>query len=610
MKTMEFAVKELEQYTAKLGVCPKILLSVDLERFDTARFPHFDAALDDAFSIDVKDGCGRICGTNERAVLLGVYHFLKAQGCRFPRPGAEYVPTIPAVVDCCETIYAHSRHRGVSCGGCNGGFEAMFALICWLPKVMLNTYFIEMTDPFWNMAFAYRAGKNPYKETKELTREAFDRYMQALTEAMRERGILRHGAGHGWTMMLMEGVGELKNKPQLAALGETPVCTNPEVLPMIGGKRTLWENTPLNTHVCLSNKAVRAAFVKNVCAYSEAHPEMDYLHIWLGDSFANFCECDDCAAMTPTDWYVLLLNEIDAELTRRGSQQKLVFLAYFELLYPPVTQRLKNEKRFTMLFCPFGRDFTVAYRDVKPAAYTPARNNTFSWEDMRGEYYLQQLKEWQELFHGDSIVFDYTMFERTSFLDMTNLRTTPLLTDDTIHIKEYGLGGRIECGNPRAMVPSPINYLSLAHGLFYGEPLDEKAMYADIFGDGEPFSAFLPRIKEALPLDIPCRKRTYLTSREAATLKAAATEIAEFLKTASAYTPSTAFQKENCRLAVEWLKITEVVYSALAAQNAEQSEEIRRLVFGLEQTAPFAVPAASFFAHISDVLETQTETIV
>ncbi len=608
MTTLEFASQELKAYAAKLGVSFRVSLHVEPSCFDTQRFANFDAALDDAFSVNVRNGCGRIYGTNERSVLFGVYHFLKEQGCRFFRPGAdgEYIPQITSAVDCCQTVYAHNRHRGVTDGGCNGGSEAMVELIRWLPKVMMNTYFIEMTDSFWPMTFAYRAGKNPYKETKPLTRDEYNCKMNEVIEALRLRGIRRHGGGHGWTIMLMEGVGELKNKPQLEALGEHPVCTNPEVLPMIGGKRTIWDNTPLNTHVCLSNEAVRAAFVQNVCNYADEHPEIDYLHVWLGDSFANFCECDGCAAMTPTDWYVLLLNEIDAELTRRGSQQKLVFLAYFELLYPPRIQRIQNEKRFTLLFCPFARDYTVPCRDVKPAAYVPALNNTFSWDDMRADYYLQQLKDWQKLFHGDSIVFDYAMFERTCFLDMTNLNNAPLMGDDAIFIKEWGLGGRIECGNPRAMAPTPYNFLSLAHGLFYGELLDEKKLFCELFGDGEPFSEFLPRIKAAIPAEIPLRKRTFITKAEAETLKKAADETAAFLKTLSAHTPQTAVQEKQWYLMTEWLKIAETVFSAMASGSADCLEELRYAVFRLEQTAPLAVPGGSFFFHISEVLEALT----
>ncbi len=606
MTTLEFAAQELKDYAVKMGASWDIALCVDPERFDKTRFSHFDSELDDAFAIDVKEGAGSICATNGRSVLFGVYHFLKAQGCRFFRPGedGEYVPVIERVADCTDTVYAYNRHRGVADGGCNGGVEAMVALIRWLPKVMFNTYFIEMTDPFWAMVFAYRAGTNPYKTTKEITREEFNGYMALITEELRLRGILRHGAGHGWTMMLMEGVGELKNKLQLLALDEHPVCTNPEVLPMIGGKRMIWDNTPLNTHLCLSNKAVRAAFVQNVCNFAAEHPEIDYLHVWLGDSFANFCECDDCAAMTPTDWYVLLLNEIDAELTRRGSEQKIVFLAYFELMYPPVVQRLNNAKRFTMLYCPYGRDFTVPYRDIRPTAYTPALNNTFTWEDMNAGYYLQQLKDWQKVFDGDSVMFDYTTYDRASYLDMIGLNTARILADDATFIKGLGLGGRIECGNTRAMMPTPYNFLSLAHGLFYGKPLDEKALFEDLFGKDEPISEVLCRIKDVIPREVVLHERV-LTDGEKAALQGAVKELAVLSKTLEAYAPQTVFQKTQCRNAAEYFSLIGTAFAALANNTDERLEELRLSAFRLEQKLPFAVAAGGFFRHFKELMERQ-----
>jgi len=43
---------------------------------------------DDWIFVDVKRGRGRIAGVNSRSVLLAVYQFLRAAGCRWVRPGA------------------------------------------------------------------------------------------------------------------------------------------------------------------------------------------------------------------------------------------------------------------------------------------------------------------------------------------------------------------------------------------------------------------------------------------------------------------------------------------------------------------------------------------
>lgn len=610
-RPLEFAEYELRRYTAAMNISPKITFEVNPERFDKAAFFRFDAALDDAFTISVHNGTGTICATNSRAILLGVYRFLTLQGCRFLRPGkdGEYIPVLDDLRDVEATFYAHTRHRGISDYCCTGGIENMLDIIDWLPKIMMNSYFTEMTDCFWNMKFAYRARTNPYKKTMDVSRELFNTWMERMNGAIAQRGILRHSAGHGWTIRVMEGVGELKNKFQLRELGENPVCTNPEVLPLINGKRSLKDNTPLNTHLCLSNENVRKAYVKNVCEYAAEHPEVDFLHVWLGDGFSNFCECEKCAAMTPTDWYVKLLNELDAELTRRGSAQKLVFLAYFELLYPPVTQRIEHEDRFALLFCPYGRDFLAPYRKYAPVEYEPARNNTFGWEHMRTDLYLKQLSQWQEIFHGDTLAFDYTLYDRDSFMDMTNLNTAALIADDCVYMRELGVNGRIECGDPTAMSPTSLCYSTMAYGLFEGQVLSVEDFYEDNFGADAPVLDFFRKLQHLIPEEMIRRKRQTLTGEELAAIKNACVELETFRGTLFAYSPDAQVHRTGCQLALNHLQCIEAVYGIMVdiaesrmteALLEERVMELRKLLCRLALVSPRTVPAIGLCNHLEE----------
>ena len=612
MNTLQFAEYELHRYAAQMGISPEITLKIAPEEFDGTAFFRFDPDLDDAFRISVKEGRGTVSATNRRAVLLGVYRFLTLQGCRFLRPGkdGEYVPYTAGVKDCEETVYAATRHRGIEDYGCNGGIDAMLDLIDWLPKIMMNSYFTELTDQFWNMYFAYRIKEDPFGIPMEVSRELFETWMGRLNAEIAKRGILRHSAGHGWTVMLMEGVEGAKFPGALAALGEHPVCTNPEVLPLIKGERKLWDGVPLNTHLCFSNDAVRRGFVKHVCDYSEIHPEIDYLHVWLGDAYANFCECEECAKKTPTDWYVTLLNELDGELTRRGSAQKIVFLVYFELLYPPETERIQNEDRFVMLFCPYGRDFTVRYRDVKPLDYEPKRNNTFTPDDMRGDLYLKQLSQWKECFHGDSLVFDYTLYDTSSYLDPANLNTADLIADDCIYIKEMGLNGRVECGDTRAMTSTALCLHAMAHSLFFGKEIPREEFFRDTFGENEPVSRFLESIRDAIPLEMIRGNRTEMTKEEILAVKDALAQLREFRPLLFRYSPKEAFHRKSCNLFLDALELMEFFLEALLEKadgisperRAERKEQLRRLLFALARTSPLTVSPRRLFNHWSAFL--------
>lgn len=609
MNTLQFAEYELRRYAAKMNICTEIIFEVTPERFNKKVFLKFDSELDDAFEISVKNGKGVIYATNNRSVLFGVYRFLMLQGCRFIRPGekGEYVPIVDCIKDVQETVYANIRHRGAEDMCCYGGIETMLAIVDWLPKVMMNTYFTEFTDSFWMMKFSYGMGDNPYKQTMNVTRELFELWMQKLNEEIKKRGIIRHSGGHGWTVMLMDGINDIKTKLQIQELNEHPVCENTEILPLTKGKRTIWDNTPLNTHFCLSNKAARKRFTDCVCEYSEKHTEVDYLHIWLGDSYSNFCECEKCSVMTPTDWYVKLLNEIDAELTKRNLKQKLVFLAYFELLYPPVTERIKNEDRFTLLFCPIGRDFTVPYKNIKPLDYKPALKNTFSQMNMRGEFYLRQLEQWKEIFHGDVILFDYIMYDRSFFLDFSNLNATSVMVDDSIYIKELGINGRIECGSPTSTFPTSFCFYSMANTLFYGNELLVKDFFDDVFGSDTAVSDFLLSLRDVIPEEIIKKKRKSLNKNEFAKLKNIYDNINDIISEASFYCPSDAFLNYNRKVALEYLYVIKMIFGIIINKidgvfSSEQFEKealkLRDLLYYLEKTLPFTVTAKSLYEHL------------
>ena len=96
--TLVYAGRELCKYLDKMlgfpcGILvtaerPEDLPVIEL-KVDPALAPVTDPELDDAISIRVTEGVGFIAGTNPRAVLLGVYRFLRALGCRFIRPKTE-----------------------------------------------------------------------------------------------------------------------------------------------------------------------------------------------------------------------------------------------------------------------------------------------------------------------------------------------------------------------------------------------------------------------------------------------------------------------------------------------------------------------------------------
>ena len=71
----------------------------------------------------------------------------------------------------------------------------------------------------------------------------------------------------------------------------------------------------LNTNICMSNPEAREIMAAYIADYAAVQTNVDFLHIWLADASNNHCECEKCAEKVMTDWYVMLMNDIDRHLT-------------------------------------------------------------------------------------------------------------------------------------------------------------------------------------------------------------------------------------------------------------------------------------------------------
>ena len=611
MNTLNFAEYELKRYTAQMGIYPQIELAVKESEFDTSKFKRYDALLDDAFKIEVKNEKGNIFATNPRALLLGVYHFLKIQGCLFLRPGkdGEYIPVLDKTKDACETVYAKYRHRGTTDWGLSGGINCVFDYLDWLPKVMMNTYMIEHTDYYQDVLSRYRFKNNPYKQEKLITRELYNRWDKEITDEIKKRGLIRHGAGHGFTIMMMDGITETKTEFDIADTEDETKCTNTEILAEIDGKRDLFKGVPLNTNLCLSQEKVRHGFAQKVYEYSTEHPEIDYLHVWLADSFSNYCECENCRKLNQSDWYVLLLNEIDKVFTEHNSKQKIVFLVYFELLYPPKQEKIINEDRFVMLFCPFARDFTKSYDEYIPREYIPQLNK-YTWDDMNGEQYMSQLADWKKVFGGECIAFDYSLYDWTNFYDLTNLKQTPVTARSSMCLEKFGIDGKIECGNVVSMSPTSLMLNGVAQGLFYGTQIDEKEYFKNAFGENESVYDLLRSIKDILSFDYLKGDTESLIQDEILALGDAIKKIREFKNSLAEFEPESVFCRKNYEFLMYYIEMIEFIFGlaykkeikSLEGSCEEYVEKLRNLVFRIEMLMPSYFPGIDYFTYMGDFI--------
>lgn len=572
---MNFAEHELKKYASSMGIDVNIDLKVDVEIFDTSKFFQFNKRYDDAFKINVTNGKGTITATNERAVLIGIYHFFKKQGCRFLRPGkdGEYIPQIEKCVDVNETWYAKVRHRGTTSmqlWNKQAGYQSVIDYLDWLPKMAMNTFFNELED-YYDFIKTEFAKNTPYDEGIILSYESYLKGHKKTMEELKKRHLLYHNAGHGWTIKMMEGIDCLT----FNAVDDK--CNNTEILALTNGKRQIFNQKPMHTNLCYSNENVRKGLAKLVLEYALSHPETDFVHFWLADFFGNLCECENCKQKRHSDWYVMILNEIDCILTEAGCDMKVVFLIYFELLYPPITERPNNPDRFVLMFAPYGRDFSKPYSYWTPKDYKPKLNNDFTRADMDMSLYLKQLSDWQKVFEGDSFVFDYMFFDHTYFENLCHVNHSKVLYDDCMTIKDYGLNGKIECGYVRALTPTAVAFYTMFTELFYGNTnYDElyKDYFESMYGKDQKVSDFLEYISSLMPYEFTKNQRNYFTAEEKSNIVKIIERSKRFKDEISNIVADNKMTKTNYRYFSEFINILIAYGNALKAKSDNENEDV------------------------------------
>ena len=223
---------------------------------------------------------------------------------------------------------------------------------------------MELVDPSVFFENWYNHVQNPKRAPEGITKEKINEYMHTISVEIRKRGMIFQRAGHGF---MCEPFGlNVHEWGKTAGDGFVVPDEIKEMLAEINGKRGLHRNIPMITNICMSNPEARKRVVKYVAEYAKNNQDITEIHFWLADGYDNHCECEECRKALPTDFYIMLLNEIDQELTKEGIDTKIMGLSYVELLWPPIKERLNNPDRFGIMFCPITRSNAVSYKMEDP----------------------------------------------------------------------------------------------------------------------------------------------------------------------------------------------------------------------------------------------------
>lgn len=474
--TICFAVNELEKYLRKIdptlfiekrvyASCQPELKNVLWIGLDGSVAP---SDLDE-IRIDVENGSGILTGSSERAVLIAVYRFLHELGCYFLHPGetGEIIPsrTLQST-DLCLKLQekASYRHRSVCIEGAVS-YEHVYNMIDWLPKVGMCGYFMQFHIPstFFKRFYGDEHITHINIPLAPVTDEDVAHLWESLEEEIVRRGLDYHATGHGWTCepFGIHGTGWEPYQEELPE--ETKAC-----LAMVNGKRELWGNVALNTNLCYSQQAVRDKMTDAIVAYSKQHPTVNYLHFWLADGTNNHCECNECRKKLPSDYYVILLNELDEKLTAAGLDTKIVCLIYVDLLWAPQSEKVKNPERFVLMFAPITRTYTSALADAdlsEPVTLAPYERNRLIMPSSVAEN-IARLQHWQkEQLDGDSFDFDYHLMW-DHYTDPGYYECAKVLHRDMANLDRIGLNGMVSCQVQRAALPTGLPMYAMAKALW------------------------------------------------------------------------------------------------------------------------------------------------
>jgi hypothetical protein len=453
-----------------------------------------------------------------------------------------------------------------------------------MPKLGLNCFMVQFQNPIEFYSRYYDHWRNQdTRPTESITKETSIQWTRRMECEMDKRGIMLHSCGHGWTN---EAFGIDSSLAWNGTDDDVIPPENLECIAMVNGKRGFWHRRPANTQFCMSNKRARKLFVDCVADYCASHSNTAYLHLWLADDKNNHCECEECQKKSVPDWYVLLLNEVDAELTRRELESKIVFIVYEDLTWAPETERFNNPDRFIMMIAPINRDYNKSMGELDPSLKTrPFVRNKLILPGSLQEFMLY-VKEWQMVWGGDVFAFEYHFWKHHQF-DLSGQQIAKRLYEDTRAYLKENIVGLMQCGSQRGFFPNGFAFYTHARTMFdldlsFDELMERyyKAAY------GEDWRSVCEKLKEmsdAVPYEYLSmdhakhREGAYYNPEMTPRIESLAGLADELMEIVLAhYNSEVRVQTVSFRLLERYAKYIKLLSKTVALKSIGKNEESRK----------------------------------
>lgn len=463
-KKKKAKVKHIDSFELQLGV---------MKDFGIPTKEAKDLRFDDIVHIDVKKNGGILAGSNPRSVLFAVYTYLRKNGCRWLYPGfeGEYIPNKPV-----GPVKYHKAADNRFRGQCDEGAQnqqAVLDMIDFATKLNMNLVSIEFFNPKFYFDSYYNHRNNPSRKAEPVTAEQTLQWTREAEAEISKRGLMFVAIGHGWNAEVF-GVSTIdawsKNDKN-----EIPKDML-QYFAMINGKRGLYNGTAMNTQFCMSNPKARKMYVDAVVRYARHAQNVTFLATGLADWQMNHCECPECQKMIPSDWYVMLLNELDEAFRKEGLPQIIKFSTYSDTSWAPEHEKLKNPEHFAASLCPITRSYRYSVGKNPVTTPTPYVRNKIGRFDKVEEYYMRS-RDWQKAGAKNMWVFDYHFWKAINYAPGV-FSFAKRLYEDIRANKVNNLQGMIQDMSKRCFFPNALCFYVYAVSLF-----DMKIPYEEIVDD-------------------------------------------------------------------------------------------------------------------------------
>ena len=487
--TVDFAAEEMKKYLRMMmpeGGDVKICYDPEAkDGFRLGLFEDFsmtceaeDPDADDVVHIETTEEGGILAGSNPRSVLFAVYRFLRLNGCRWLFPGVdgEYIPRQPVTAQKYHKLADHHQ-RGYTIEG-DPSAEQVMDYIDYHAKRELN-HFAPTGIHTYHYRYYNHDRNTTNREPEPVTPSQIDQWEAMFVSEARKRGLnVKRGSSHG---AVPAAIG--LNPHDRAAYKSGEKVIPEEIKPklaLINGKRDLFRNDIYYTNLCLSQPDVRRAMVMHLANEAEAQNSKS-AGLPFADGNHNHCECEECSKLRPSDWLVIMGNELDEELNRRGlTDVRIGFSTYVDKMFAPIKEKFNHPERFNITFTPITRSYTssITESSVIPEPLPYVSRNV--WDAPKTmEECVAHLQAWRKQFDGPCTTFEYH-FWRAQIRDPGLMDISRRVYEDVRAFKILNIQGITEDGSNKHFFPHAFHQQIYADVLI-DRDCDYEAVMADYF---------------------------------------------------------------------------------------------------------------------------------